>query len=86
MYAKRYGVGLQQVLFGSNFMPDQELMIWTAGVTQWIEWYDYVRESGSYYDAKCPEYVKDSPEEYNSWLNSQKNKEKSKVNKPYGRK
>ena len=85
MYAKRYGVGLQQTLFGREFMPDQELMIWTAGVTQWIEWYDYVRESGSWYDASCPDNVKDSPEQYNSWLNAQKQKENSKMNKPYGR-
>ena len=66
-------------------MPDQELMIWTVGVTQWIEWYDYVRESCGQYDAYCPESIKDSPQEFNSWLNAQRQKEKQK-NKPYGRK
>ena len=66
-------------------MPEQELMIWTAGVTQWLEWYDYVKESSSYYDAHCPDTVKDSPEAYNSWLNAQKTKEKQKVKNPYGR-
>jgi len=85
MYAKRYGVGLQQTLFGSNIMPDQELMIWTAGVTQWIEWYDYVRESAANYDAHCPESIKDSPQEFNSWISAQIQKEKTKMNKPYGR-
>lgn len=85
MYAKRYGVGLQSVLFGNKFMPEQELTIWTAGVTQWIEWYDYVRESLSSYDAHCPDSVKDSPEQFNSWLTAQRQKEKQKLNKPYGR-
>lgn len=62
-------------------MPDNELMIWTAGVTQWIEWFDYVRESGAWYDTHCPDEVKDSPERYNAWLNVQKQKEKSKHKK-----
>ena len=83
-YSKRYGVGLQQTLFGNSFMPDQELMIWTAGLTQWIEHYEYVRESSSWYESSCPNEIKDSPEQYYSWLASQKSIEKQKMNKPYG--
>lgn len=75
---------MQQAMFGDTIMPENELMIWTAGVTQWIEWYDYVKESGSWYDTKCPDYIKDSPDMYNSWLEGQKNTEKNKNNKPYG--
>lgn len=85
MYAKRYGVGLQQALFGVDFMPDQELMIWTAGVTQWIEWFSYVREASSWYDSSCPDFIKDSPTQFNTWLNAQKQKDQQKMNKPYGR-
>ena len=66
-------------------MPEMELTIWTAGVTQWLEWYDYVRESSSWYDSHCPDYIKDSPEMYNTWLDAQKEKERNKNNKPYSR-
>ena len=67
-------------------MPDNELMVWTAGVTQWIEWFDYVREASSWYDATCPDYIKDDPSLFNSWLSAQKQKEKTKINTGYGRK
>jgi hypothetical protein len=59
-------------------MPDNELMSWTGNITNWIEWYDYVAESSSWYEAQCPEYIKDSPDLYSSWLNAQKNKDKLK--------
>jgi len=64
-------------------MPDNELMNWTAGVTSWLSWYDYVQESSSWYDSSCPEEVQDSPVEYNNWLSQQKSKEKTK-NNAYG--
>ena len=60
-------------------------MIWTAGVTNWLEWYYYVRESGSWYDSKCPEYIQDSPEMYNSWLQTQKQIEQNKSKTAYRR-
>ena len=72
-------------IFGDNFMPDNELMVWTAGVTQWIEWFDYVREASSWHKTPCPEYIKEDPTLFNSWLNAQKQKEQTK-NTGYGRK
>lgn len=60
-------------------MPNNELMIWTADVSRWVMWYDYVAESSSYYESKCPDFVKDNPEQFNSWLNQQREKETQKM-------
>ena len=61
-------------------MPNNETLVWITKITQWIDWYDYVREASGWYDATCPEYIKDDPSSFNSWLNMQKEKEKSKIN------
>lgn len=76
MYAKRYGVGLQTVIFGTGFMPEDEVMVWTTGVTRWLAYRDYVAESSSYYDSHCPEHIQDDPESFNGWLRAQREKEK----------
>jgi hypothetical protein len=76
---------LQQALFGSSFMPDDELMIWTAGVTQWLEWYDYVNESSAQFDSRCPDHVRDNPDSYNTWYKAQVEKEKKGIKNPYKR-
>jgi hypothetical protein len=62
-------------MFGDEYVPNNEIMIWTIMVTQWLEWYDYVREACSWYpDTKCPDEVKDDQQRFNGWLRVQKDK------------
>ena len=63
-------------------MPNNEVSLFIVRVTSWIEWYDYVHEASAWYESKCPDYIKDDVSLFKIWLESQKEKEKSKINNP----
>ena len=60
-------------------MPDNELMLWTSGLTKWLSYYENSYEASSYYDSKCPEHLRDDPEMFNQWIQSQRELEKQKM-------
>lgn len=69
MYAKRYGISLQDVMYGANYLPDNGTLEWIVELTTWINYYEYVStvcmELGS-----CPDHIKDDPNQFNSWKKS----------------
>jgi len=64
-------------------MPENELMVWTAGVTEWINYFENVAQRCAEVDAICPEHIKDEPKFFYSWLKAQHEKERSKISKGY---
>jgi len=77
IYARRYGVGLQDVMYGSNYMPDGDVMFWIEQLAYWLDWYDNVQETCAMFKEHCPDHIKDEPREFNQWVKAQQQKEQS---------
>ena len=60
-------------------MPNDELTVFVAGITRWIAYYEGSYEASSYYESKCPDHVRDNPEQFYSWISMQREKEKQKM-------
>lgn len=92
MYAKRYGISLQEVLLGTEdikyYAPDGDTLVIMTKIATWIMWYEHVRDELQLLeksDNDCPEETRDDPSAFRAWVNSQKVFEKTKNKNKFGR-
>jgi len=72
-------VGLQDVIYGKDYMPDGDLMVDIARITVMINWYQNAREQMNYHELKeCPEDILDNPTSFNRWIEEKKKLERDK--------
>jgi len=78
-YAKRYGVGLQEVLFGKDYMPDGDVMSVVAKLTTMLTWYENAREQMNIMEIKdINDEVLDDPKAFNRFIESKREQDKIK--------
>jgi len=83
LYAQRYGIGLQELFFGNDWIPDGEIDAFFVHMAYWYRYAEYVSEQMSYNDIdELDEDVKWNPVQFNALIEKiKKQKEQEKKRK-----
>jgi hypothetical protein len=69
IYAKRYGLHLQEIIFGNDWIPDKEIDAFFIHLAYWIRYSEYVEEQLAIKGIKdISDDIRWNPEEFNKLI------------------